>query len=299
MAEPFDDELIFVGLIDRLRLLPTEVFRIRLKEDLMQQATITVNRVSHLPEGFRSVTPYLITPNANALMDFMKQAFGAVEKLRVPTPEGKLMHGEVRLGDSILELSDGSGAYPPSPTALHLYVPDVDATYALAIRSGATSVAEPTDQFYGDREASVKDPSGNYWYIATHKNRPGHHIPEGMYSLMPFLHPKGADGQIRFLVEGLGGVELGRYANDEGRIMHAVVRIGNGIIELGEAHDQWQPMPASIHVHVPDCDAVYHQAIAAGGTSIHPLTDQPYGERSGGVLDPFGNRWWIATNTGR
>jgi PhnB protein len=118
-----------------------------------------------------------------------------------------------------------------------------------------------------------------------------------MHSVTPYLHPKGADGQIRFLAEGLGGEELERYPGPGGSIMHAKVRIGTGIVEVSDAHDQWQPMPASIHVHVPDCDAVYERALAAGGTSIRPVMDQPYGERSGGVRDPYGNRWWIATHT--
>jgi PhnB protein len=286
-----------VDIFDRLRDLPDEQFRINLKEKLMQAATS--NRVSHLPEGFRTITPYLITANAVNLIEFLKAAFEATEKMRVPQPNGKLMHGEVIIGDSVLELSDGNDTYPPSPVALHLYVPDADLAYQRAIFAGATSLFEPADREYGDREAGIKDPSGNVWYIATHKLQPGSHMPEGMHSVTPYLHPKGADNQIRFLVEGLGGEEIARYPAPDGSVMHAKVRVGMSIIELSEAHDQWQPMPASIHVHVPDCDAVFHQAVAVGGTVIQPLADQPYGERSGGVRDPFGNRWWIATHTGR
>jgi uncharacterized glyoxalase superfamily protein PhnB len=286
-----------VDIFDRLRDLPDEQFRISLKEKLMQAAT--PDRVSYLPEGFRTLTPYLITSNASQLIDFMKVAFEATEKMRVPQPDGKLMHGEVVIGDSVVELSDGSEQYPPSPVALHVYVPDADLAYKRAIFAGATSLFEPAEREYGDREAGVKDPSGNFWYIATHQGRPGSHTPEGMHSVTPYLHPKGADVQIRFLVEGLGGEELARYGGPDGSVAHAKVRVGTGVIEVSDAHDQWQPMPASIHVHVPDCDAVYEQALRAGGTSIYPVKDQPYGERSGGVLDPLGNRWWIATHTGR
>jgi PhnB protein len=77
------------------------------------------------------------------------------------------------------------------------------------------------------------------------------------------------------------------------------VKIGDAMIEMSEAHGRWQPMPASIHLYVPDADALYARALEAGATSILPVTDQPYGERSGGVKDPWGNRWWIATYTGK
>lgn len=291
MADP---DPILATLVERLRDLPDEHFRLSLKEKLMEAAAAT-NATSHLPEGFRSVTPYLIIPRASNLIDFLVTAFGAEEKMRVPTPGGSLMHAEVRIGDSIVELADGSEAYPTMPTALHLYVPDADDVYERAMKAGAKSLSEPGDREYGDREASIEDPSGNYWYIATHKLRAGSFVPEGLHSVTPFLHPKGAAGQIQFMVEGLGAEEVGRHASPDGRVLHAKVRLIDSVIELGEAHDQWQPMPASIHFHVANCDEVYAQAIAAGGKSIYAPVDQPYGERSGGVLDPFGNKWWIAT----
>ena len=284
-------------IIDLLQHFPDEQFRLSLKEKLMQAATATPERPFHLPEGFTSVTPYLITANAGRIMEFMIAAFEGTEKMRVPHTDGTIMHGEVVIGGSVVEVSDGSEQYPPSPVALHLYVPDVDVTYQRAIFHGATSILEPADQPYGDRAAAVMDMSGNRWYLATHMQRPGEYLPHGMNSLAPFLHPPDAEGQIRFLVEGLGGEEVNRHVDE--RTFYAKVRVGSGFIELSEARGQAPVMPASTHIHVPDCDAVYHQAIAAGGTSIHPLTDQPYGERSGGVLDPYGNRWWIATNTGR
>src|SRR5688572_17130147 len=200
-------------IFDRLRDFPDEQFRISLKEKLMQAANVTPEPLSYVPEGFRSITPYLITSNATAIMDFMTAAFGATQRMRVPGPDGTLMHGEVNIGDSVIEISDGSSQYPPSPVALHLYVPDVDVTYQRAIFHGATSLFEPADQPYGDRAAGVKDPSGNHWYLATNLQRPGEYLPEGMSSVAPFLHPADAEGQIRFLVEGLGGKELSRHVD--------------------------------------------------------------------------------------
>jgi PhnB protein len=83
-------------------------------------------------------------------------------------PGGAVLHAEVRIGDSMLMLTDGGGDWKPMPAALYLYVNDADATYQRALTAGATSVMEPVTQFYGDRHGGVKDPSGNIWWIATH-----------------------------------------------------------------------------------------------------------------------------------
>lgn len=283
-------------IFDRLLDFPDEQFRISLKEKLMQAATIEPERPSYIPEGFRTVTPYLITAHALELMEFMKNVFGASERARYLEPSGRLMHGEMAIGDSVVELSDGSPQYPPSPAALHVYLPSVDETYVRAIAAGATTIFEPADQHYGDRAAAVRDISGNHWYLATYLGSGGYLRP-GTHSVTPFLHPTDADAMIRFLVDGLSGVEEARNM-DGPRIGYAKVRVGTGSVELGRPLPDGQKMTASTHVHVPDCDAVYQQALAAGGTSIHPLTDHPYGERSGGVRDPQGNQWWIATRIG-
>jgi PhnB protein len=280
---------------ERLRDLPSRQFKMSLKEELMQTATI---QETYSPTGFRTLTPYLIGNGTSKLIEFLKQSFGAEEVMRVPTPDGKIMHAQMRIGDSQIEMSDGSEQYPGNPVALHLYVEDADAVYTRALAAGGTSLFAPADREYGDREASVKDPCGNYWYIATHKLRPGSHRPEGLYAITPYLHPKGTRGLIDFLVKAFDARELFSHPNPDGSIAHAKVSIGDSMIEMGEAHDQWQPMPASIHFYVPNADEVYARALAAGGTSVQPLGDQPYGERSGGVQDPWGNRWWIATYTG-
>ena len=134
-------------IFDRLRDFPDEQFRISLKEKLMQAATVTPERPSYLPEGFRSITPYLITSNATGIIDFMTAAFGATERMRVPRPDGTLMHGEVNIGDCVIEISDGTPQYPPSPVSLHLYVPDVDITYERAISTAPLrSSGRPTNR---------------------------------------------------------------------------------------------------------------------------------------------------------
>ncbi|MEQ1948093.1 MAG: methyltransferase domain-containing protein [Bryobacteraceae bacterium] len=118
--------------------------------------------------GFRSVTPYLVVADAAALIDFLKSAFGAHEMLRVPGANGGVMHAELQIGDSIIEVGQASEAWKAGPASLHLYVPDADATYRRALAAGGVSLQEPHDTNYGDRSSGVQDPAGNRWFIATH-----------------------------------------------------------------------------------------------------------------------------------
>jgi uncharacterized glyoxalase superfamily protein PhnB len=124
--------------------------------------------VAAIPAGYHTVTPYLMVQDAARTIDFVVQAFGAVERGRHLTPDGRVMHAEVLIGDSIVMLGEASGAWQPTHSSLHLYVPDVDAAYASALAAGAASIREPADQFYGDRSGGVEDADGNQWWMATH-----------------------------------------------------------------------------------------------------------------------------------
>jgi PhnB protein len=125
--------------------------------------------VTPIPEGYHTVTPYLVVQGVPALIDFLKQAFDAQEIMRIPRPDGAIMHAEVRIGDSAVMMGEAMGEFQPMPGSIHLYVNDADATYQRALQAGATSIMEPADQFYGDRSAGVVDPVGNRWWIATHQ----------------------------------------------------------------------------------------------------------------------------------
>ncbi|MPZ56350.1 MAG: VOC family protein [Rhizobiales bacterium] len=126
--------------------------------------------VKAIPEGYHTVTPYLIVRGADKTVDFLKKAFGAEYAFDpMMTPDGLIMHAEIKIGDSRVMISEATEQHPAMKSMLHLYVPDVDAVYQRAIAAGGTSVMEPKDQFYGDRGGGVNDPSGNHWYIATHK----------------------------------------------------------------------------------------------------------------------------------
>jgi len=125
--------------------------------------------VKPIPDGYHSITPFLIVPGAAKLLDFLQQAFEAQELHRMPRPDGTIMHAEVRIGDSLVMMGEPMGDCQPMFGSLYLYVHDVDAVYKRALQAGATSTSEPADQFYGDRSAGIKDPVGNQWWIATHK----------------------------------------------------------------------------------------------------------------------------------
>ena len=125
--------------------------------------------VKPIPDGYHSVTPYLVVQGVAKLIDFLKQAFDAKEIERMAGPDGSVMHGEVRTGDSVVMMGEAWGESKPIAAALYLYVNDTDVTYRRALQAGATPLREPADQFYGDRSGGVKDPAGNQWWIATRK----------------------------------------------------------------------------------------------------------------------------------
>lgn len=289
-----------VSLAEDLRDLPRADFKTQLKEELRNAAMTTeAQRATETTPaettnaGYPTITPYLTVGRAEELLDFMKQAFGAIETFRTIGSAGGL-HAEVTVGDSKLMVGGYEGV-EEMPTALHLYVPDADEVYRRAMAAGSTSLEEPVDQFYGDREAGVKDPTGNIWWIATHKLGPaGTHIPEGMRSVTPFLHPVGAPKLIDFMKAAFDAEEVSRHASPDGMIQHAVVRIGDSLIEMGEAHGVAQPMPPALYMYVADVTATYERALSAGASSLQPPTDQGYGDRTAWVKDAWDNIWYLA-----
>jgi PhnB protein len=253
--------------------------------------------VDPIPHGFHMVTPYLVAEDGPALLEFTKQAFEAEETFRTIGSAGGL-HAEVRIGDSMLMVGGGIPGREfrstPKTHALHLYVEDADAVCKKALASGATLIDEPRDQEYGERSGSVKDLAGNIWYVATHKGES--YIPKGLNNVNAYLHPLRAEPVITFLKRAFGAQELGKYASPDGVVHHAEIRVGDSVVEMGEPQGKYPTMPTMFYLYVPDCDAVYQRALAAGAKSIQEPTDQPYGDRTSGVTDPFGNTWYIATH---
>ena len=124
--------------------------------------------VKPIPDGYHTITPYLVCERLSELIDFLKVAFGAIEIERHLSKSGRVMHAEIKIGDSIIMMGEAMEGFPPVQTSLYFYVEDTDSVYNKAIKAGGISLMEPANQFYGDRNAGVQDPSGNKWWIATH-----------------------------------------------------------------------------------------------------------------------------------
>ena len=135
--------------------------------------------VKPIPDGYHTVTPYLIVKGAARAIDFYKQAFGATEIMRVPGPNNTVMHAELKIGDSVIMLADEQGtpagaeyrspqSVGGSPVSLMIYVPEVDKTFKQAISLGSQSKRDVQNQFYGDRSGNLVDPFGHIWTISTH-----------------------------------------------------------------------------------------------------------------------------------
>ncbi|HEV7798021.1 MAG TPA: VOC family protein [Pyrinomonadaceae bacterium] len=303
-GEPALTELASLGL--ELRGMPRASFKSKLKGTLRRSASMLTSGTSTGtptgPEtgqsskhvGYHTITPYLTVERAEQLVDFVKTAFGGVEVFRTTGSAGGL-HAEVTIGESKLMIGGYEGV-EEKPTALHLYVADAGAVYQRALAAGGTSLEEPVDQFYGDREAGIKDPTGNVWWIATHKLGVAEtYIPEGLRPVTPFLHPVGAAALIDFMKEAFGADEISREQSPEGMIHHAMVRIGDSMIEMGEAHgDLAQPMPPALYMYVDNLEETYERALKAGATSLQPPKDQAYGDRTAWVKDAWENIWYLA-----
>jgi PhnB protein len=125
----------------------------------------------HQPAGYPTVSAYIMATGAQRVIDFVTDVLGGQVIMRMERDDGSLMHGALRIGDSVVMLSDATKDNAGFPIWLHVYVPDVDATYQSALEKGGISVQEPSEQGDGDRRAGVKDQAGNTWWIATHVGR--------------------------------------------------------------------------------------------------------------------------------
>src|SRR6266436_824376 len=290
-----------------LRDLPREDFKIRLRTNLkrsLQMKNAAKQAISSdapkqadtMPSGYHTIAPYIIVPRAGEFIEFLTNAFGGTERFRVGRdPRSELiMHAEVQIGNSIIELADAYEPIPAAPTAIHLYVDEAYSSFKRAIDAGATSIYEVGEHVSGDTQGAVRDPFGNLWYIAMKGDwtpAPGELVP----SVQPYLHLRGSERMIPFLEDAFGAVVTGGVpTSPEGHVLHATIRIGDNTLEIDEAHAEFRPMPCHLHLHVDDADAMYARAIRAGATSIDAPSDKPYG-RSGGVKDAFGNSWYMTS----
>ncbi len=293
-----------LGLASDLRLLPRASMKSSLNDELVKATSIDtaateteadeeLSDSASQPE-YRTVTPYLTVPDVHEEIDFISKVFGAKGRIYGLGSAGGF-HSEYRIGDSMLMIGGGGkGAAwkgSPAPGALHLYVENVDEVYQRALDAGATVLMPPTDQEYGERGAAIEDVAGNHWYVATATGP--NYIPEGVPNLMPFFNPRGAPKMIEFMKQAFAAEEIAVYQSPDGIVHHAKIRIGDSVVEMGEAHDKWQPRAMVFMLYVDDVDAWYARAMATpGAVSAGAPAAQAYG-RVGAVKDPFDNLWYI------
>jgi PhnB protein len=280
-----------VEIASALTCMPEEHFQSRLRDELERRASMsnigTAAATKSIREGFHTVTPFIAVSEPEKLIALLKHAFNAEETGRSPKDHG--FHVEVRIGDSMLMIHDCAPG-GEKIGAFHVYLPDSDAAYTRALEAGATGMGAPEDRPYGERQGTVKDLAGNLWYIAT--RFPSTQAPEGAGSVMPYVHPAKARIFIDFVTRAFDGKEMAVYEDPQGRVMHAAVRIGDSIIEMGEAPNQTQSN--GFFLYVDDCDAWYGRALAAGATSLIEPADAPYG-RAAAIRDPFGYQWGLCS----
>jgi PhnB protein len=125
---------------------------------------------------------------------------------------------------------------------------------------------------------------------------PAKPIPDGFHTITPYLFAEGAPRLVEFISKAFHGEVIYRKERPDGSVMHATMRMGDSMLMLAEATSEFGEMPTSIYLYVPDCDTVYRQALEAGGVSVFDIMTLPSGERYGGVKDPCGNIWWVATH---
>ena len=299
-AASADRELaVLTGIAGALRDLPSENFKDRLKAELQRRSTTmtSTSTGAGLRAGFRTITPFLIHAHAPELVEFLKTTFGAEELKRNTAGEAYGFYSEVRIGDTVIMIAGGTAAeHGNLPSALHVYVDDCDAAYQRALAAGAVTLmgalGEPADRPYGERAAFVQDAFGNFWYIAT-RLAPAPPPVEGRGSVLAHVHPAGARRYIDFLKRAFGVEELA-VIEHAGRVMHAAVRVGNAVLEMGEPDDRTGIPFNGFFLFVDDVDAAYQRALAAGATAVRPPDDIPYGSRSAIVRDPEGYLWWPA-----
>ena len=266
---------------------PRTNFRIRLRQALERSLAMTTTEARiDIP----TVIPCVSVINVEGVVAFAQDVFGARELERIATSAG-VTRCIVGLGDSLLMFAGG----PPVAgretfAALHVYVPDVDGTYQQALDAGATPLAPPRDKPYGARDATVKDPAGNLWFVATRHAGVG--PPVRLRTVTPWLIAEDALGLIAFLKEAFGAAEVGIHMSPDGRLLHGALSIGDSVLEFGQAEGV---PPAAFHLFVPDPEGLAEQALRAGARSRSLVVDQGFGRQSLVLEDAWGNTWYLAS----
>ena len=275
--------------------------------------------------GFHTVTPYLIVPELEPMIAFLKQAFDATVHYQATGSSGGT-HTELRIGDSMIMMSGGeNGAVRESmPIMIFLYLADVDGTYAAALAAGGATIMEPTDGAFGEpRGAGIKDIAGNQWFFATWSARPdappaAPSAEEAVHQdTIPMLSYEDGPAAMDWLAAAFGFEEVERWLDDNGRLSHGEMKTGPGNSRIMLASptpeyqspkhlraqyapaQKWSETPWVINgvlVYVDDVDAHYTRAVQAGATPLGQIEDGFPGRRYR-VEDLEGQRWMFMQRT--
>lgn len=255
--------------------------------------------------GIREVFPYLIVPDAPAAIAYYRDVFGAEVTLRIDDPpNGRVGHAELRLGPATIMLADeypelgirSPVAYGGTGLRMHLHVDDLDALAERAVGAGATMVSEPKDYDHGERQCRVRDPFGHEWLLghaigaATEKASspsPKSDAP----NVFPGLRYRDEHAAMEWLTRAFGFQRHALLTDDDGKVVHAEMRLGPGIVMFGAAPECAEGF--NVYVYVEDVDAHHARARAAGAEIVRPLADTSYGSREYGARDLDGHHWYF------
>jgi PhnB protein len=292
--------------------------------------------VSPIPAGFeRGPVPHLVVAGASEAIAAYAELFGAEEIYRAPGPGGIVLHAMIRIGDSIITLSDeqpqarsfAPGKFGGSPVNLHVYVDDADAAFARALSAGATELAPVRYQFWGNRHGSFTGPFGHTWWVATRvADVPGEEIaqlaaralagetieepasaerlpvPDGWSTVTTSLVVSDVGAAARFYAEAFGATTRSQTPAPDGEPFHAEIQIRDQILMLSRAPSnrssptQLGGTPVQLTYYVEDTDTAVAEALAAGAKLLIEPQDMFWGDRWAELEDPFGHVWSLATH---
>jgi uncharacterized glyoxalase superfamily protein PhnB len=245
-----------------------------------------------------NIFPVLRYDNAPAAIDFLVTAFGFETASDHRLPDGRVAHADLRFGSSAVGVSSTGTSPPESPWAsvrhgIYIVAGDPDAAYARAQSAGADIAAPIADQSYGSRDFTLRDPEGHLWGFGTYAMERG----DGAPSIFPEVLYRNSAAGAQWIERAMGFDRTLNVAEDDGSLRHAELRLGDGVVFVGNAarSGQFAGLTHFSNLHVTDPDAHFHRAKAAGAAVVMEPQMSPFGARFYAARDREGFLWWIST----
>jgi PhnB protein len=283
-----NEPVAWIDVVSRLRHLPDENFKKRLKSELQRRTTMPQLATRPASASARKVTPYITVANGDRLIEFLRETFGAKELERDSESQGTYPT-EVRIGDFTLVVDRSAAAETGAGlSALKVYVANCDIAYKAALSAGAMSLAAPATQAYGERSCIVRDEFGNVFGIASRITAsPGK--KESM--VLPCLFPPKGRPYLDFLKSTFGAEET-EFFESRGHLVHAAFHIGDTEFEMADLPRGWKREASAYIINVPDVNATWERAMSAGATSVRWPAHRPNGGREAALQDQAGYIWY-------